>query len=426
MKHIKIKISKKYFFEDTTLLLITLQVLLFRFLNIQSYFNKVIVFFVAVSVLKSVHKKRFRPYPYGVLIFCVISSLLVTLNGLILGFHEPYINNILMLFYPLIDALYLLHYCRLYPQKLINILLKTHKFINCYFILNIIVLFIQMSGIPFLVGIHDWENPAYYDLISGLFGYSTTHVLCMFSVFFVIYELAYIRLKDGKNKLKKYIYVIIITLLTFYISFVNDNTAYYLVLILFLAWYILFSNKQNTLSKARRNLFILLIILAFVISTILLQPKFVNEITNWVNYKIVGSFSNMEISPSNITNGSMERIAQIYYGINYADGLKLGVGLSRSGLFNNVTFGFKHFGLASAGAVICLGGIWLYFSLICLYAEIASSIIEVYSGRKKMISRRMCYIITWLILSIYTTIFTDVSVTVSTFFIVLAFCLLEI
>lgn len=64
---------------------------------------------------------------------------------------------------------------------------------NGYFLINAVVLLIQLQGTGFMIGVNasGTVNPMYEDLIAGLLGYSGTHQLSLFMTFVILYNMAY-------------------------------------------------------------------------------------------------------------------------------------------------------------------------------------------------------------------------------------------
>lgn len=67
------------------------------------------------------------------------------------------------------------------------------SFVDGYFLINAVVLLIQLQGTGFMIGVNasGTVNPMYEDLIAGSLGYSGTHQLSLFMTFVILYNMAY-------------------------------------------------------------------------------------------------------------------------------------------------------------------------------------------------------------------------------------------
>ena len=255
-------------------------------------------------------------------------------------------------------------------------MIQMRYLINIYFIINIIVMFIQLQGNYFLVGVVTQENTLYVDLISGLFGYSMTAAVCYFSVFVIIYNMviSYTIKKRFYQKLF-YTYNIAIVLIMSYLSTQNDNVQYFAFVPLALIVMMLSRNRLNTITGQQKVLLVALTCVFGITIALAVVPGLYETLNDGVFYKFTGAIEHMYDGPS-VTHGSMERIALLVYGLIYASGWALGKGFSYAGVYTPYTFGFVHFGNANIGAFICLGGIWFYFAVIFLYSKRLVNMIE--------------------------------------------------
>lgn len=397
---------------DITLYLIIGQVILFRFLDIQRSLNKVIIVCEILCFMLGKNKKK------CVNRFFVLTIGLLIINGVVLGTGETYKSNLLMLLYPFLDILYICWYLKNYETSMIKFMHKLCNPLNIYMWINILVMLVQMQGNYFMVGFSDWNNTAYWDLISGLFGYSTTHVVCMFSSFVIVYDLVSIRLLKGNSRFYMKCNLILLVVVLFWISIINDNVAFFMVAPVTLFYWIIFSNNMRRVSRLQKVLMGLLLISCITGVMLVLFPSINTYLYDSVFYKVAGSFQVAKEGTS-VSHGSMERFAQIVYGMQYLDGWKLGIGLNKSGLFSDGFLGFAHFGNASAGGMVCLAGIWSWVSISLAYGECVYDLLKINNRKRKRIFVASVWFI--VLISIYTTLFTDVSIALSAFFIVVPF-----
>jgi len=368
--------------ERCTILLIVCQVVVFRYFNVHETMNKVIVGLIGIVIaLNFLKTKNIVIRNIGLILSCILYFSMMLLNGFIFGTGRSYMNNFLMLLYPIIFMLYITWYIRKYPKRSYKTLYELRYLINIYYIVNIVVMFIQLRGTYFMVGYTNIVNDMYQDLISGLFGYSMTATVCYFSAFVICYNVVIMRTIE--NKLRKrllIVYNIAIALIMAYLSTRNDNVQYFALLPLSLVLLMFSSYRLNTVSGFQKVLMITLVIITLVSLLMILSPQLMSILENSVFYKFSGAIEHM-YDGANVSHGSMERLALLIYGLNYADGWKMGLGFAASGLYTPGKFGFVHFGNANIGSFVCLGGIWFFLSVIILYSSSVLSIIRFYSDK---------------------------------------------
>lgn len=284
-----------------------------------------------------------------------------------------------------------------------NFMLDKFKLINLMWILNIIILFIQEKGTGFLIK-SKWLaiNNFYPDHCSGLFGFSGTHILALFSIFVFIYNNFYITYKENKkNNRLIIIYNIITMVIMLILSTQNDNNAIFLLYFIFLCFYLI-EKSQSQKKQLIKKVMNIIGYIAIVLFTLVLIYK-IPLINEFINNTL---FERMDkvFSDNKSANGSNERLAIFYYSLTDADGWKLGSGIGSWPFDQPNYMGFVHFGLSSIGTITMLGGIWTYIYMILYYSRILIG--KNRWNRKKLI----IYIINVFILtilSIFTTILTS-------------------
>lgn len=408
--------------ENLILLLIIGQVVVFRFFNVYEMMNKVILALIAMVLfwnflngwLIQISKK-------GEVGSILIVIALLVLNGLFYGFNSTFRSNVLMMFYPLMNMFYLTYYVKKYQNRFYKKMIQMRYLINIYFIINIIIMFIQLQGNYFLVGVVTQENTLYEDLISGLFGYSMTAAVCYFSVFVIIYNMviSYTIKKRFYQKLFN-TYNIALILIMVYLSTQNDNIQFFAFAPLALIVIMLSRNRLNTVTGLQKVLLVALTCVFGITIALAVVPGLYEILNDTVFYKFTGAIEHMYDGAS-VTHGSMERIALLVYGLIYANGWVLGRGFSYSGVYTPYTFGFVHFGNANIGSFVCLGGIWLYFAVIFLYSKRLVNMIEhnAHKEQKKFYGLMVSGFL--VAASTFSIPFTDVSIGLCLVFIMLVF-----
>lgn len=407
---------------DFIMILIVGQVVVFRYFNVHESVNKIIVALIAGLVVVIVCKKGRAPKICLSETSCFAFLIIfIGANGLIFGTGGSFRSNILMLLYPLIFMLFITWYVRKYQGSLYNAMLKLRYVINIYFLINIVVIMIQLQGTYFMVGYTNTENSMYQDLVSGLFGYSMTSALCYFSAFVIAYNVVISRMIKYKLKKKLFIlYNISIALIMAYISTQNDNVSYFVFVPLTLVVVLFSTYRFNSVTGIQKILMIGLLCLFLIGLILAVVPGLYDTLYESVFYKFSGAIEHMYDGAS-VTHGSMERLALLIYGLNYADGWKMGKGLSTSGIYTPGTYGFVHFGNANIGAIVCLGGIWLYFILMLVYSSRVVKTMEFKFNKAQKIFYTIMITVYYIIVTLFSIPLTDVSVGLCVMFIMLVF-----
>lgn len=408
--------------ENLILLLIIGQVVVFRFFNVYEMMNKVILALIAMVLFGNFLNGRLTKISKkGEAGSISIVIALLVLNGLFYGNNSTFKSNVLMMFYPLMNMFYLTYYIKKYQDRFYKKMIQMRYLINIYFIINIIVMFIQLQGNHFMVGVVTQENTLYQDLISGLFGYSMTAAVCYFSVFVIIYNMVISYMIKNRFYQKLFIaYNVALILIMVYLSIQNDNIQYFAFAPLVLIIMMLSRNRLNTVTGVQKVLLIVMVCVFGITIALGIVPGLYETLNDSVFYKFTGAIEHMYDGAS-VTHGSMERIALLVYGLIYASGWVLGKGFSYAGVYTPYTFGFVHFGNANIGAFICLGGIWFYFAVIFLYSKRLVNMIEhnALKNQKKFYGIMVSVFL--VAASTFSIPLTDVSIGLCVIFIMLVF-----
>lgn len=337
----------------------------------------------------------------GLLLITVVANLIASTD------HTYMFANIRSLLYG-ISALFSLYIiCKKDKNLVINMLLKCFVPFNILYIINLYVLYEQVSGNPIFIKTY-WMrvNPYYPDLCAGTFGINSTNLLALYIIFIVLYNHMYaqsIASKIIKRLLRIYNIVTLIAYL--YLCTLNDANLIYVLLPLFVTGKIVAENSKK-LSKIQLKIKPLISIVAIVILFIVvirLIPALREYINDTVMTRLTAMFAD---SNNSRVNGSTERLAIAYYGLENTWGWLLGKGIGSVKWQMPGAFGFNHFGLSSVGAFINIMGIWFYL-MYCLFFssviyEITDSLIKT---EHKLVRFGFIYLII-VLLSCYTYLFT--------------------
>ena len=278
-------------------------------------------------------------------------------------------------------------------------------FINVLWLLNLIIVSIQVQGNSFMIK-QQWLqlNPYYKDHCSGLFGYNGTHGLTVFSIFVMYFNLRVAENKELKNNKRGLLYgfIILTEIWMLYVSRLNDNMAYFMILPLFVLLYFYFrirresKNIRTRISKIIKNsiLIVLIVIIALIIPAI-------REFVFVKVYERINMFLFTDIYE---VRGSNERLAIVIQSLQNGKGFFWGEGLGVMRFASEGYGGFIHFGLSDIGPFILLGGIWFYILYSLMYCRFVEQIAV---SKRIRISDRIIVLSVIMILSVYTGIFTN-------------------
>lgn len=276
---------------------------------------------------------------------------------------------------------------------------------NGVLIVNSIVMVIQYLCPGVLVAAQNGPTVFPEDLISGLFGYGSTHAVAIYTTFVVIYDISAIK-KFPRRKMFLMVFVAFVMITSSLIAGINDNKALFfcLPLSLILYWMISFSFNPKAIGKT--TLIILLPTVALSVSAYLAIPP----LQHFVNDNIIHSFEIIvnACRPDSYVNGSDERIKLLFYALSLPSTWLLGDGFGMTDIYQSGYRGFAHFGLSDYGSLAIVGGIWFYVLLVAFYVYI--SIKPTDSWNKNTLVFLLAMIVLHLFMSIFTQIFSQVRI----------------
>lgn len=403
--------------DYSLLLLMYLQLVILEFFGYGQTLNKVITILILARVLFMSGKH----WQYGLL--CGSGLGILYILGLLLGDSFVFSNalsNFLMLLYPIIYTYYIVFLCKNRPHIIDNLLDNCFWIFNVTMIVNIIVLLMQIF-VPYSVNavIADSNEIGFYeDTISGLFRYASTHVVCLFTIFIILYDISYIRRIQKKGvRILIWVLVALMSLISFFIAANSDNKAFFLLLplLVFVFW---FSGKMSVTSRFLKVASFFLI----VPIAIMLLYNFNNGIRTLIDDNYLKTF-NLIMNARNLgasANGSNERIAILSFALSRVSTWITGTGFGSSYIYSSGYLGFNHFGQADFGSVLILGGVWYTVLLMAYYMKSFILII----GQQSKMNRRILKFSIFVILfctAVYTQCFTRTNTMSTLILIMLAF-----
>lgn len=360
-------------------------------------FNKINLIVFVIAMFYS--KKTFTGFIKNkILLFLLFLDCFILLLTIVNSKSQTYTqSNILVIIYYILPVLYFGIIMKSDTALTRNFFIKKCKFLNIWFILNLIIIFIQISGNP--VFIRDFwisENPYYPDLCTGLFGKNNGNVFAFFVCFMMIYNFNISKMYYHKKQNTIKIYTVIMIFASLVSAVGNENTAMFFLVPMFALLYLYFCVIQSgeSVQKKIKYIFIILVLILIAVIVIFNTPYLHDFINDYFIYR----FSKIFLFS---TKNEIERIATIAFPFENGTAFKFGYGIGYSEWVNRYLFGFSHFGHFSAGCIITLTGIWFYLT----HTVFLSYIIVMMMNLKNKILISFVFIFSVVIISsIYTNI----------------------
>lgn len=401
--------------EELYLKFILLLGLFFGYFEVTAFWNAGIILLttwliIASKNIRTVIRSRAMP---AFLLFLLAGFIVANIIYMGTGVYFSY--NLIQIIRPII-ILCGIYYISLEKNDIVyDFLYKNFKLLNLMWIINLFVLGLQVAGTGFMIKV-SWMavNSFYEDNCTGLFGGSATHVVMLFTIFITIYNLEFGIGQIYKQWKKKafLVYVFGTLALMLFFSTMNDNTAMFIFVPIFLGWYYLHKQKVTDISLFNKIINVLKYVILAVVLLILLQ--FVPGISDFVNTIVLEKMNGVFNFQETNGLGSVERLAIASDALNRGFGWRLGLGLGAWNIMGGKYAGFLHFGLSSVGSVIYLMGIWGYAVITIVYSYFLSHM----RSNNERISLAMTFVMVNF-LCIYTMFLTATHAIVWSIFIFL-------
>ena len=384
-----------------TSVLMVLQVLILRWAGLTALVNCLINLLVILCFCKSYKKIVKRP----ILFVFVLISMYFAFNYMVMRGHQIIvIKNYYQFLSPFMVMLFFAYIMIYEPLFLKNYIYKIKRLTNAFMFLNIPIIILEWQGFTRLASLRSFSNSLHVDLISGLFGANGTPMLAVFSAFAVVLNIhssKYYRRVNQRRKsaIISFVFIVIYS----FVSFINDNKGFFIVLASFLLCYYIIGidiSSKSVFAFLKRVwkyivLFLLIISLAYRFTPLY---KYINAIIHEIQ---IGYYK------SNLVQGSNERIGMISYIVQQPEFRNFGYGFGYSSWTNPMTFGFIHYGQSDVGTFMCLGGIaFIALLFLCIYILFKKIFINPVST--------ICVLIVFAVLGIYSQVFTVTSLMIST------------
>ncbi len=399
------------------LLLLFFQLVLLEFFGLASLLNKVVTVLLLVRMAIRPGKLQI-----GITVLLVARLILYCISAALS--EELILNNVisnfLIQFYPLVYAGFLLYLHNNDPRAISVFLDRGFWLFNATLLINFPVLFLQILRPYSLVAVGTARDLAIYeDAISGLFAPYGTHLVCLFTVFVVLYDLGYSKRRlTGARKTCFWLYIAFIVLVSLFIALNNDNKAMLILLpvALFTYWFA----DGGYLSSRKLRILLWLAVIAFLL--IVFGYGFVPTVRRLMDKYIVKFLKviSSSVSMGNTANGSGERIAILAYAAKMPSTWLAGTGFGSSFLFQANYHGFRHFGQGDLGSFLILGGLWYTILSFAYYFTIARRLMHGHRKKSNLILSVGFFLLLSCIM-LYTQAFTRADFMLGVMLIVLAY-----
>lgn len=333
----------------------------------------------------------------NIILFCLLIISMILISCLWFGKQNYTFENMALLLWCLVGTC--AFSCVSQEMDCVDHFFKTIFWkLNFVWIINLITLIIQVSGIPFLIK-KEWlaRNPFYEDLCCGLFGFNGTHIICMFATLMFLYNIAYSNIVEKRNK-KKIIVYTITTLIIFSIcSAKSDNGFFYFFIIITYLVSILMKSKISINKKAFK--FLRYIFLGILIFAILLSISSIREYVMYKLQKNIMSFRTVAYTEVNY------RFYHTLYAIKEKNGLWFGQGIGFNTWEDSILYGRRSFGNNSLSELTCSFGFLSFIIYTLMYTLCCFDFMHMKRNTIKML-------ILWvyvIIVAIYSDIFSTLS-----------------
>ena len=395
----KITLNNKYKIEQMSLFFIFVMALFSNYLEHSNLWNMLLFLDFTILILKS-RKFRNSLFSKDIVSWMIVLLALISINILQSTSFELHIftDNMMKLFKTLLSCIMIVLIFTENNEFFLGVVLKNRKILNIIWLINLIVLTVQVCGVPLLIK-SEWmvKNPLYADNCTGLFGFSGTHILTFFAMFIFLLNL----FGDASRPIR--IFNIVTVVWSLILSTKNDNNIIFIMYgFVFIVFKMVDSiSKNGNLSKRMIAFLRTLVILNVSVFALYLVPAIQEFVDNVIINKIISSVSFNDY----YINGSNERLAIVATALQNGFGWSFGLGIGCNyWVVSDIYDGFRHFGLNSIGSMVFLGGIWFYLFINIFYVYLYY---KLWNIRKKPTISYIIILIQFMIfVSTFTTIYT--------------------
>ena len=373
MKGLHLYIKRNPLPEELYLQFMLLLGLFFGYFEVTAFWNAGVILLTGWLLIasKRIQSAVRQNGMTALLLFCL--ACFIVLNIIYMGTGAYLSYNLIQIVRPIVILCGIFYISQENNDIIYDFLSGNFGLLNLMWIVNLFVLGMQVAGTGFMIKA-SWmaANSFYADNCTGLFGGSSTHVVMLFTIFITIYnlEVGINRFSIGWKRKAFFTYIFGTLGLMLLFSTLNDNTAMFVFVPIFLVWYYL--HKLKIVDTA--FFYKIFDILKYVVLAILLLfiLQFIPGVSDFINTTVMDKINGVINFEDTNGLGSVERLAIASDALNRGFGWKLGQGLGAWNIMGGRYAGFLHFGLSSVGSFIYLMGIWGYLIITVLYAYFMS------------------------------------------------------
>ncbi len=342
-------------------------------------------------------------------IYCFVAALPFVLFTVPFmgGNIEIAVVNLLRIVQVSLYGLFFVHEAVVHDDFYKWIVNKARPLFSTILLINILIMAIQYSRPGTLIAASDGVAISREDMISGLFGYGSTHAVALFTVFVVL-----INLDAAKQKKRCYLIAIALAFASLFIATLNDNKAlfFFLPIGLFIRYLIYYVHNYK---KTTIKLTILLPILFIVIYILVIS---IPSLSQFIDEHVVSSIdiAFRALDKNSYVNGSDERFKMIALVFSLPGAWAFGDGIGKVNLYEEGYRNFNHFGLSDFGSIAILCGLWIFTALCYFYAKCFSFNSHVNKQHHQWLLTLILFAF-FVLSSVYTQPFTQVRIAIPTF-----------
>lgn len=373
MKRLHLYIKRNPLPEELYLQFMLLLGLFFGYFEVTAFWNAGVILLTGWLLIASKRIQRAvrQNGMAALLLFCL--ACFIVLNIIYMGTGAYLSYNLIQIVRPIVILCGIFYISQENNDVIYDFLSGNFGLLNLMWIINLFVLGLQVAGTGFMIKA-SWmaANSFYADNCTGLFGGSSTHVVMLFTIFITIYNLEFgiNRFSIGWKRKAFFAYIFGTLGLMLLFSTLNDNTAMFVFVPIFLIWYYLHKLKIVDTAFFNKIFDVLKYVVLVILPLFILQ--FIPGVSDFINTTVMDKINGVINFEDTNGFGSVERLAIASDALNRGFGWKLGQGLGAWNIMGGRYAGFLHFGLSSVGSVIYLMGIWGYLIITVLYAYFMS------------------------------------------------------
>lgn len=314
---------------------------------------------IGYLLVKSLNKRFEVNIP--MLFSFIFVILIVLINIITFGIGSNAFDNLRIVLFPLTFLYFLLYLKKNYSIAILKSLIsKLTIFLNTYFFINSLVIFVQIKTESFMMENFLLMNPHSFDHMTGFIGYNGVSVLNFVWIATLLLNLyAYF---DNRSRLNLNLVIVELVVMQI-ISLFNENKMFLPTLLIFGSLFLFFQFiKFKGLSKSFFRIILILFSIAFMFVVSYFSFDNVSQMTDKVFSLVDDFFYDNNSKP--VQYNERAYLQYLAFNVYNADGL--GIGLNSIDLSKQTIH--EHLGINSASYIMIQGGAIYLFSILNLYS----------------------------------------------------------